>query len=1022
VTAFFTFRPPPEQAIPLGREEFAGQPLPARPCIRHIHGGARREDSRATVAARRPAWSDRAVGSLRAIVARLPLPAIALSMLATMAAARAAELPSVAFYYGAHPPASVLQDFDWVVVQPDSQGSAAPLMGARTEVFAYVSLGEVAIGSAAARAMPARCRLGENRPWHSWIVDQAAPACRSFYLDQVLEPLRAHGYRNFFFDTLDSYRLALKSPRERAAYRAGLIALIRTVHRLDPSGHFIFNRGFELLGSLADEGVIAVAAESLYGGWNQRDRRYVAVAPADTRALLARLEAVRKKGLTAIAIDYLPSADRARAELLARRIASHGIVPYVGNAALDIVGVSTITPLPRRVLMLYDGSGSAMNNSAEWYAAMPLNHLGYDTHLIDVSRSPLPAGPLTGQAAGIVTWFDSDHFPGSAATWRWLRAQMKAGVPVAVLGHFGMPVSASGLAPLGLRLGKRPPAGLHRARIAHADPRYVGFEGPALASAPDFSPIQLAGAGTALLQVELARRTEIAAAVTPWGGYALSPYVLRNLPQGNLSRRAEQATWIIDPFRFFRAALRLPREPVFDYTTESGRRLLFALIDGDGFSSLSWIGAYRDQPAAEVILKRVLERFRLPVTASVIASGFVVPGRHPAAEVAKLRPIARRIFSLPWVQIGTHTYSHPFDWRALERDPGLSAGLHIGPGADAAAAAPVRVDGRELKYGVNLAVPGYRFSPAMEVTGSTDIIDRTLAPPGKRVRVIQWSGDTDPDAQVLAIAYRDGLQNINGNNSTITRAHPSLTDVAPLGVWKGPYFQVYSPIADEDEYTHGWQPPYCGFRQAIQTMEMTDRPRRLTAMQIYYHFYSGARACGLRELRAVYRWAERQPATPVFAGTYSRIATAFGSAGLALAGQALIARGYGPDRELRIPASLGYPDFARSRNVAGFDDFEGQRYIHLGPGGEALLFLKTAAPREPYLQSANGLIEALRRSAGTLMLRLRARVPLAFTLANTAHCRTRINGKVRRGSVDGLGNMRFQLEGERARIAVSCRS
>jgi CRP/FNR family transcriptional regulator len=28
------------------------------------------------------------------------------------------------------------------------------------------------------------------------------------------------------------------------------------------------------------------------------------------------------------------------------------------------------------------------------------------------------------------------------------------------------------------------------------------------------------------------------------------------------------------------------------------------------------------------------------------------------------------MFELPWVEIGSHTYSHPFDWGALERDPG----------------------------------------------------------------------------------------------------------------------------------------------------------------------------------------------------------------------------------------------------------------------------------------------------------------------------------------------------------------
>lgn len=938
-------------------------------------------------------------------------------LLVPLAAARAGALPSVAFFYGEHPPLAVLRNFDWVVIQPQALPDPARLATPNTKVFAYVSLGEVAIDSAAAKALPPQCRLGENRPWRSWIVDQSKAVCRAFYLEHIVQPLRSRGYRDFFFDTLDSYRLALPTPAARASYRAGLIALIRAVHRSDPAGHLILNRGFELLNAIKDEGVVAVAAESLYRGWSQSARQYSAVGERDTRALLARLDEVRKSGLTAIAIDYLPAAHREQATRLARRIESHGIVPYVANAALDIVGVSTITPLPRRVLMLYEGPGNLMNNNLSWYAAMPLNHLGYATRVIDVSRDPLPSGPLTGQVAGIVTWFGSDHFPAAAGTWRWLRMQMKSGVPVAVLGNFGMPADASLLAPLGLRLGKPPPDGLRRARIRRAAPGYFGFESPPIASAPDFDPVQLDAPGTPLLELTLAGRSEVAAALTPWGGYVLAPYVVRNLPQGNLTGGENQSAWILDPFRFLRAALHLPEAPAYDYTTASGRRLLFGLIDGDGFSSLSWIGAFHGQPAAEVILTQVLDRFHLPVTASVIASGFVEPGRYPPAQVAKLRPIARRIFSLPWVQIGTHTYSHPFDWPALERDPGLSAGLHM----KSAAGGYVRDSDPALKYGVNLPVPGYRFSAKMEVTGSADIIDRTLAPAGKRVRVIQWSGDTNPDAAVLGIAYRDGLQNINGNNSTITRAHPSVTNVAPLGVWKGGYFQVYSPIADEDEYTHGWQPPYCGYSQAIQTLQMTDRPRRLTPMELYYHYYSGARACALTELQRVYRWAARQRSTPVFASTYSRIAVAFQSAGLASAGGGFLARGYGADRELRIRASLGYPDLARSRNIAGFDDFDRSRYIHLGPGPEARLFLQASPPREPYLKSANGRIEALERKPATLALELRSRVPLAFTLGNAAHCLTRIDGRIRKGTRDAQGDVRYELAAQRARIAVSCR-
>ena len=949
------------------------------------------------------------------------LSATLILLLATLAAAAAAQ-PSVALFYGQHPPLDVLRDFDWVVVQPDALVRPQALAGSHTTVFGYLSLGEVAKDSALARALPAQCRLGENRLWNTWIVDQARADCRSFYLHHVYEPLRAQGYRDFFLDTLDSYRLVLGTPGERAAYRKGLIALIAAMRRGSPAGRFILNRGFDLLAALKGQGVVAVAAESLYRSWNPRTRRYVAVGHSATQQLLERLERVRAMGLTAIAIDYLPSADGIRAERLARRIARHGIVPYVSNADLDIVGVSTVAPLPRRVLVLHAGADDALTSDVDQYLAMPLNHLGYAARAIDVTHEPLPAGPLTGQVAGIVTWFHSEQFPHAARTWRWLRAQMKAGVPVAVLGSFGMPLGASGLAPLGLRLGRPLSPGLTRARIVHVDAGYFSFESPVLASTPDFRSIHLARAGTRILEVGAAGRTEVAAAITRWGGFALAPYVLRSLPQGDLPDGEIQSAWILDPFRFLRAALRLPEAPVYDYTTASGRRLLFALIDGDGFSSGSWIDAFRGQPAAEVILDRVLERFRMPVTASVIAADFVEHGLNSKAEVAELRPIARHIFRLPWVQIGTHTYSHPFDWPALERDPGLSAGLHIeGRGAAAGAADAMRYSpAPALRYGYNLPVPGYRFSPEMEVTGSAGIIDRLLAPPGKRVRVIQWSGDTAPGAEVLGIAYRDGLQNINGINSTITRAHPSLTNVAPLGVWQGSYFQVFSPIADEDEYTRLWSAPYCGFIQSIQTMKMTDRPRRLTAMEIYYHYYSGTRPCALNQLIEVYRWAQRQSATPVFASTYGRIAVAFESASLARAGAGFLARGYGTDGELRIPAKLGYPDLQRSRNVAGFDDFDGSRYIHLGPGGEARLYLQAAPPRQPYLRSANGLIESLARRPRALELLLAAKVPLAFTLGNATHCRTRIDGRIRHGITDDRGDLRFGLTRPRALVAVTC--
>lgn len=924
----------------------------------------------------------------------------------------------MAFFYGRHPPVDVLHSFDWVVVQPYADIDPRQSDTAHTRYFAYLSLGEVDKSSPEATALPTTCRLGTDAPWNSWIVDQAHAECRRFYLERVIKPLIARGFTGFFLDTLDSYQQVLTQPAAQAAYRKGLIALIHAIHELAPNSQLILNRGFELLPALRDDGVVGVAAESLYRGWDQATGQYVDVPAEDTRWLLQRLQAVRHEGLVPIAIDYLPPDQHQQAESDARRIAADGIVPYVTNATLDIVGTGAIRVLPRRVLLLYAGHEDMMHNNANWYAAMPLNHMGYATYSLDVTQDPLPQGPLTGQIAGIVTWFNADRLKNAGKVYAWLRRQMAAGVPVLILGEFGFPMDVPHLAPLGLEAGTAP-NGLFKASIAHADPDFVGFESPALPNAPDFQPLRLAK-GRPLLDIAVDGHRETAVAITPWGGYALSPYVVQTLPQGSLASDMRQSSWVIDPFRLFAAALRLPPMPAPDTTTANGRRLLFAEIDGDGFASGSWDYRYRDQLASKVILDQVLKRYRVPTAASVIASEFVDDGLYPAAEVARLRPVAREIFSLPWVEIGSHTYSHPFDWSALERDPGLSAGLHLGKQGNDARDERGYVRTDNLKYGYNLPVPGYRFSPKMEVDGSIDIINRLLAPPGKRVRIMQWSGDTDPDAEALSLAYAAGVMNINGLNSTIDRARPSLTNVAPLGVWKGDHFQVFAPDANEDTYTNGWQPPYCGYRKVIQTFEMTDKPRRLGPIDIYYHFYSGARACALESLHIVYRWALAQKTTPVFPSTYSHIALGFEHAAIARDGDSYLIRNYGMDRTLRIPVSMGYPDMAASRNVAGFDDHGKARYIHLGPGGDARLVLSAHPPATPYLRSANGLTERLAVGTGSLRLKLAAVVaPLEFTLGHAAGCKVEVDGRPAKGQRQGKFT-HYRIPHASADIATVC--
>jgi hypothetical protein len=53
----------------------------------------------------------------------------------------------------------------------------------------------------------------------------------------------------------------------------------------------------------------------------------------------------------------------------------------------------------------------------------------------------------------------------------------------------------------------------------------------------------------------------------------------------------------------------------------------------------------------------------------------------------------------------------------------------------------------------------------MEAVGAAKWIDKHLAPPDKKVVIDQWSGDCEPDAQVVGLAYKAGLMNINGGES-----------------------------------------------------------------------------------------------------------------------------------------------------------------------------------------------------------------------------------------------------------------
>ncbi|WP_246174788.1 endo alpha-1,4 polygalactosaminidase [Pandoraea terrigena] len=254
------------------------------------------------------------------------------------ASAQPTAFGRIAFFYGAALDPQALAGYDQVVIEPDNgfvpkaADPAAQPQGRRW--IAYVSVGEVLPSRDYYGAIPAAWRIGRNGDWKSEVIDQAAPGWPRFFVERVIAPLWAKGYRGFFLDTLDSYELVAKTDAERARQQAGLVAVIKRIHHRFPRAELILNRGFVLMPEVHRD-VAAVAFESLYRGWDEGSQRYVAVPDADRAWLLARAREVRERyDLPVIAIDYCALADTACARQTVAQIRAQGLIPYVGDGHL----------------------------------------------------------------------------------------------------------------------------------------------------------------------------------------------------------------------------------------------------------------------------------------------------------------------------------------------------------------------------------------------------------------------------------------------------------------------------------------------------------------------------------------------------------------------------------------------------------------------------------------------------------------------------------------------------------------
>jgi len=178
--------------------------------------------------------------------------------------------------------------------------------------------------------------------------------------------------------------------------------------------------------------------------------------------------------------------------------------------------------------------------------------------------------------------------------------------------------------------------------------------------------------------------------------------------------------------------------------------------------------------------------------------------------------------------------------------------------------------------------------------------------------------------------------------TVITNDRPWLHLVAPYGLRKGGYLQVYAGAQNENVYTNGFQGPLWGYKKVIQTFELTDSPRRFKPIDIYYHFYSGSKTAALKALQTVFDWALRQEVIPLFTTEYIQKVMEYYDVSLSREEGGWRIAGMRHLRTLRLSDRMTAVDLEKSRELLGMRRVETRRYLALtGEGDPRIAWIRT---------------------------------------------------------------------------------
>jgi len=639
---------------------------------------------------------------------------------------------------------------------------------------------------------------------------------------------------------------------------------------------------------------------------------YNAQEQKSLREYVTRLQKYTKNIIDIETIDSGTQTPAQRVSFLKSR----GLIPYITNADMDIYGKGVKNAVKREILTIIDETKYDRTVLASHqYGALPLEYQGYIQSLHDI-RKGLPDPDHMSQYAGVVIWIESSYKSPEKLI-SWIKAVNKKGIYVAFAGSFGFDADAIFLQDLGIEISDGQKG--NKTILTHDAMMNYEVKTKPLQDTICFTPPKNSKA--LFSYRDAGGFISTPAAITPWGGYAIGDSFIVEIDGENL--------WTINPFEYFKEALRLKPLPVPDPTTENGDRLFFSHVDGDGF--VSYVEFNPEYLSGEVVYKELLKKYKLPLSISFIGAEVMANGLYPKLSKRSLATI-KKMYALDNVEPATHTFTHTFFWGKIDKNGNLKPEYRLKP-------------------------KGYKYSLEYETKGMLDFINDNLLEKNKkkRAKTIFWSGDCSPRENALSLLYKHNILNINGGYTTISNSEPWLSLVAPLGVARGEYYQIYTGAQNENVFTNDWLGPFWGFKKVVQTFKLTDKPRRLKPINVYYHLYSGSKKASLNAVRYVYNWVLKQPnIMPIFTSDYIPKVMDYYTVSIAHKGDNWLVSGMHDLKTLRLETQKQHIDYKKSPTVLGEKTINNRTYLALDTHQDHILKLQKNKKNTNHLVSANG--------------------------------------------------------------------